>query len=115
MKRSRGKRTKSIPPDEVAVVFARGFLVTGLLVALQDRCEAGSAAPAGRKIMRHALQGGAALAAGTVAAEALGRRDLSLAAGAVAAGAAGVLAAEILLNSPPPDDHEEKRLGQEEG
>lgn len=100
---------KAAPLDEVPSAFLRGLVVTGMLVALQGR-RAGR--PSGRKVVRHALQGGAALAAGTVAAEALVRRDVGLAAVAVAAGVAGVTAAELLLD----DKHDEENgLGQEEG
>lgn len=111
MKRLRGKAGRAVLA-EAPTAFARGFLVTGLLAAMQDR--RGKGAPDGATLLRHALQGGAALAAGTVAAEALARRNPALAAIAVAAGAAGVLAAETLLNSAPADEFKENRLGQEE-
>lgn len=110
----KGKRRRAplpAPLDEAPSAFARGFLVTGLLVALQDRNQSGAARPPGRKVLRHALQGGGALAAGTVAAEALLRRNYGLAVAAVAVGAAGVVAAGYLLN----DDNRENGLGQEKG
>lgn len=106
------RKRAAVAADEARTAFARGFLVTGLLGALRDR--RGAAPPSGRRVLRHALQGGSALAAGSVAAEALARRDYSLAVAAVAAGAAGVLAAEYLLNSDGADE-KEKGLGQEEG
>jgi len=90
MKRARAGRRKSRNPEALGTVFARGFVVTGLLAALQ-----GGRRP-GRDVLRLALQGGAALAAGTMAASALGRRDYTAVAAAVAAGAAGVVAAEAL-------------------
>lgn len=101
------KRKRRAAPalDEAAPAFIRGALVTGMLVALQDRQ---TAKPEGRKVLRHAIQGGTALAAGTVAAEALMRRDYKLAAMAVAAGAAGLIAAGQLFND------QENGLGQEE-
>jgi hypothetical protein len=77
--------------EALPTVFTRGFVVAGLLAALQ-----GGRRP-GRDVLRFALQGGAALAAGTAAAAALGRRDYSVAAAAVIVGAAGVVAAEAAL------------------
>lgn len=111
MKRKR--RGALAPLDEAPTVFARGVLVTGLLVALQGRREPGAVPPPRCKVLRHALQGGAALAAGTVAAEALRRRNYGLALAAVAAGAVGVVAAEYLLNPDRRDDNKEDGLGQE--
>lgn len=99
------KRRSLAPMDEATPAFLRGVLVTGMLVALTDRRKD---KPQGRKVLRQAVQGGAALAAGTVAAEALVRRDYKLAAMAVAAGAAGVVAAGHLF-----DENEEDGLGQE--
>lgn len=91
MKRAKAKAvSKTSDAEAIGTVFARGFVVTGLLAALQ-----GSRRP-GRDVLRLALQGGAALAAGTVAASALGRRDYTVVAAAVAVGAAGVVAAEAL-------------------
>ena len=109
----RAKRKDLMAGDDVPTAFLRGMMVTGLLVAIQDRRAARRpAAPA--KVLRHALQGGAALAAGTVAARALTRNDLPLALTAIAAGAAGVLAAEALIPSPDTDDIKESGRGQEE-
>lgn len=98
------RKAIAVPAEKVPTIFLRGALVTGLLAALQDRFEPGAARP-GRKVLRHALQGGAALAAGSVAADALSRRDWGLALTAVAAGTVGVLAAESLLNSPMKEIH----------
>lgn len=106
--KKRSRKARALVAAEAPTAFARGFLVTALLATLQDR---GATAAPKRKVLRHALQGGAALAAATVAAEALSRRDYPLALAAVAAGAAGVMAAESLL---PPQSHiQENDLGQE--
>lgn len=93
-----------------AEVFVRGFIATALLSALQGRGEA-SAPPPWRKILRHGLQGGAALTAGTRAAESIARRDYATGAAAVMAGAAAIVAAETALQIP---HAQEKSLGQEE-
>ncbi len=79
-------------PEAFGTAFARGFVVTGLLTALKG------GGRSGRDVLRFALQGGAALAAGTVAAEALGRRDYAVAVAAVAAGAVGIVVAEALTS-----------------
>lgn len=96
---------------ENATTFARGAIATGLLSAIQR--EAGAAPRSGRTVLRHALQGGAALAAGTMAAEAIRRGRLAEALIAAAGGAAGMVAIEFLLN-PPVCEDTEKNLGQEE-
>ncbi|CAO3432946.1 hypothetical protein [Azospirillum doebereinerae] len=114
------KRRKPASPDVLPTVFARGFIATALLTAVQDR-----SAPAGRRVLCRATQGGAALAAGTLAADALARRRYGIALAAAAVGAAAVLAAEHLFNHPPdpmanpmagpqqPNDDKETGLGQE--
>lgn len=99
---------------EIPDAFARGFVATALLATVQDRCERGAKPLPGQKILRHAIQGGTALAAGTVAAQALLRRDFRLALTATAIGAAGLLATEYLLNLHHQDDNQENGLGQEE-
>lgn len=91
--------------------FARGLVVSGLLSALQDRLEPGHRPPGARKVARHAVQGGVALAAGTAAARALRRSDWASALAATAAGAAAIYAAERLLADPV---IEETSHGQEE-
>lgn len=116
--KKRGKAMKR-GGDAPAAVFARGFMVTGLLAAFQDRV--GPAAPPfdAKRTLRHAVQGGAALTAGVFAAEALARGRYGRALALTAAGAAGVLAAEILLQektagaAPADDEDEENDLGQE--
>lgn len=108
MKRKRrgGKATAA----STAEVFLRGFVATALLSALQGRA-AGTTPPPWHKVLRHGIQGGAALAAGTRAAEAVARRDYRTGAAAVMAGAAAVMAAETALQIPPT---QENSLGQEE-
>ncbi|SEH28398.1 hypothetical protein [Magnetospirillum fulvum] len=110
MKRAKGK-AKRQAEAEAAVAFARGFVATGLLSLFQDRLEPVRSRPNPRKILRHALQGGAALSAATLLAEALRRRDYATVATAAALGAGGVLAAEYLLTH---RSNEEADLGQEE-
>ena len=82
--------------DAPAEVFARGFIATGLLAAIQGGKTPGS----GMKTLRHAAQGGVALSAGVFAAQALSQRRYGAALAAAAAGAAGIWAAETLLRSP---------------
>jgi hypothetical protein len=108
----KGKKGGETPAE----IFARGFIAAGLLTAIQDR-----KAPADhRKTLRHAVQGGAALAAGVFAARALARRRYGMALGVAAVGAAGVWAAQALLQDAPADDVEliadgETEIGQEVG
>lgn len=90
----------------MAVTFTRGALVAGLLAAIQDRNHP-DANPI--RTVRLSLQGGVALTAATMAADALGRRDYARAAIAATAGAVSLLAAETLLT---PADKENDR-GQE--
>lgn len=110
MKRKR--RRQMADGARPAEVFVRGFVAAALLSALQDRA-AGPVPPDWRKVLRHGLQGGAALTAGTLSAQALARRRYGTGAAAVAAGAAAVMAVEAALNPPSPD-HQENSLGQEE-
>lgn len=98
MKRKKGKAI-ALAPIELAGNFTRGMVATGLLVAIQDRWnQSQGGKPSGKKVLRQAVQGGAALAAGIATAESLRRRDYVSALIALAGGAAGVVAAEILLN-----------------
>lgn len=74
--------------------FVKGFVATGLLASIQNQ--------PGRPVLdkqavRRALQGGAALAAGTVAAQAWQRQDLGRAVLAVALGTASVMVLEQLM------------------
>jgi len=109
----RKRKRRAAVGEDAATAFARGFLVTGLLVGLQGRGLAGAAPVSGRKTLRQAVQGGATMAGGTLAADALARRDYSRAIAAVTAGAAGVLAAEYLLADKP--NKREKGVVEEEG
>ena len=84
--------------------FFKGCITTGLLVTLQERAERARNAdgkPAGKRLdrraVRMALQGGAALSAGTAAARALRQSRPGAALLTAAAGAAVVLAAERWL------------------
>ncbi|MDO4905539.1 MAG: hypothetical protein Q4A16_08330 [Lautropia sp.] len=96
--------------------FIRGSITTGILAALQGPGPLGSL---DRRTLRLALQGGAALAAGTAAAQAFRQARHGRALLAVAAGAAAVAATEHFLNdssslnSPKEQlyaEEEEKRL-----
>lgn len=93
----KGRRVKALALPEMSATFTRGMVAAALLTAVQERWT-GGAPPSGRKILRYALQGGAALAAGTAAAEAVRSRNAAGAVLAVAAGVAGVVALEHLLN-----------------
>lgn len=111
MKRGKGKAAKRQAKAEAAAAFARGFVATGLLSLFQDRLGPVPPHPHDRrKILRHALQGGTALAAATMVAEALLQRDYPTVVTAAALGAGGVLAAEYLLTH---RSNEEADLGQE--
>ncbi|PWC44241.1 hypothetical protein [Azospirillum sp. TSO22-1] len=113
MKTGKRRAATALAPGEIAGNFTRGVVATALLTAVQERWAAGTAPPSRRKVVRYALQGGTALAAGAAAADALRARDYATALLAVAAGSAGVLVVEHLLNSRGADapDIEESRLG----
>jgi hypothetical protein len=76
-------------------IFVRGAVTAGCLSAFQDRPQGETGQ--GRRILRHALQGGMALAAGTHAAAAWCECDYTRALVATVTGAAGVLLLEQLL------------------
>lgn len=97
MKKRGKKSSRPAPGEKLVIDFARGFVATGLLSALQDRCAPGAAID-GRRALRHALQGGVALAAGSAAAEALARRDVFTVLLAVAGGGAAIASIEQLLH-----------------
>lgn len=94
--KTKRKARPAPPPGEARAAFLRGFVGTALLSVLQNRAE-GKAPLSGKTVLRHAVQGGSALSAGTIAAEAMLVRDYTLAFTATLAGAAGVWAAETLL------------------
>lgn len=100
-------------PEEASANFVRGFVATGLLAALPSGAASATAPKAGKAILRQALQGGIALAAGGTAAGALQRRDYRTALMAVTGGAAAVVAVDYLLRKPARKDNKEKALGQE--
>lgn len=104
---AKGKRGRS----KAAAAFVRGFVATGLLVGLG---QAGTArpCPASRTVLRKALQGGVAIAAGSVAARALSRRRYATVLAATAAGAIGILASGALLAATPQQE-KETDLGEE--
>lgn len=85
--------------------FAQGFVTAGCLSAFQDRPSPQSPADL-KRVLRHALQGGTALAAGSQAAQALRQRDYTRALAATVAGAAGVLLIEQLLRDAAPSEQE---------
>ncbi len=94
------------PARPASGAFVQGFVASGLLATLQH--QAGRPA-LDQRALRLALQGGAALAAGTAAAQAWQRRDLTRALTAVALGAAGVAAIEHLIKeTKESDDGQEK-------
>lgn len=85
--------------------FVQGLVAAGLLAAVQGQ----PGMPVmDKRTLRLALQGGASLAAGSMAAQAWQQRDLSRALVAVAAGAASVAVIEKLMNT-----SKESKDGQE--
>ncbi|WP_275628552.1 hypothetical protein [Pseudomonas sp. 273] len=74
--------------------FAKGFVTSACLSAFQDA----AGQPDLRRVARHALQGGTALCAGTLAARALQRREYARALFAGMAGAVGVMLVERWLH-----------------
>lgn len=82
-KRGRRRAARAAVWNELRDGFVKGFVSTGLLVALRDAGDS-------RRVLRAALQGGTALAAASVAAGAVGRRAPTTALTAVAAGALGL-------------------------
>jgi hypothetical protein len=95
-----------LPPRPATGAFVQGFVATGLLAALQKR--PGRPA-ADKRALRLALQGGAALAAGTTAAQSWQRRDAAHALVAVALGAAGVAAIEHLMKETKESENGQKK------
>lgn len=76
--------------------FVQGMVAAGLLAAFQGQ----PGMPAmDKRTLRLALQGGASLAAASMAAQAWRQRDLGRALVAVAVGAASVAAIEKLMNT----------------
>lgn len=100
MKRGGKKKSAQKQLANVGVDFTRGFVATGLLSLFQDRDPLRIGRADAARILRHALQGGVALSAGSAAAEALRQQDYATAMTALAGGAVGVLAIEKLLRRP---------------
>ncbi|MFT3759641.1 hypothetical protein [Thauera sp.] len=88
-----------VPLRASGATFMQGFVAGGCLSAFQDRpAQLCSPSPAElKRVLRHALQGGTALAAGTWAAAAVRQQNYAGVLAAAAVGAAGVLIIERLL------------------
>ena len=83
-----------VPSRPVSGSFVQGFVATGLLASIQQQ----TGRPAlDRRALRLALQGGAALAAGSSAAQAWQQQDLGRALTALTLGAASVAAIEYFI------------------
>ncbi len=93
------KRSRHLlPASETRGNFVRGFVSAGLLAGFQGGGKKRRSAADGRRILRLALQGGAALAAAGATLDAL-RRDSPIGAlASVATGAAALIAIEKLLH-----------------
>ncbi|MCA1908905.1 MAG: hypothetical protein LDL39_11150 [Magnetospirillum sp.] len=107
--KKRKAKAAALAPAELAGNFTRGMVATGLLAAIQDRWTADK--PSNRKVLRLALQGGAALASGIATAESLRRADVARAVLALAGGAVSVMAVEMLLNPSPRQPAQEVEIG----
>lgn len=105
---------RTMPSRRLTDEFIRGSITSGILAALQGQ---GQRAPLSldQRTLRLALQGGAALAAGTAAVQAVQQGQHGRALMAVAAGAAAVAAAEHFLKEPvllkESSDGQEKQEG----
>lgn len=89
------------PAKTTSTVFVQGFVATGLLAAIQNQP---TRPVADKRALRRALQGGAALAAGTAAAQAWQQRNIGRALTALALGTASVLAVEHLMKETKEND-----------
>ncbi|HMN81734.1 MAG TPA: hypothetical protein PKA20_17675 [Burkholderiaceae bacterium] len=103
--KQRGKRgARGNRIGRASAEFTRGFVATGLLSMLQQHGrhphDAKDGARDPRRVLRHAVQGGAALAAGTLATEAIAQREYAVAIVSIAAGAAAIAGAEQMLRPP---------------
>ncbi|GAB3467592.1 hypothetical protein [Azotobacter salinestris] len=99
------------PPLPMSTEFTRAFVATACLSAFQGGARPQSPTQL-RKVLRQALQGGTAFAAGSRAATAVRQGDYSSALVAAALGAGGVLLLEQLLRDAARLD-KEKQDGQE--
>lgn len=85
--------------------FTQGFVAAGCISAFQNIAH--PAAPENfRRVLRHSLQGGIALAAGSRTAAALHQNDYGAALLTVMTGAASVLLIENLLRDPAQPEQE---------
>ncbi|SEP69187.1 hypothetical protein SAMN05421693_103115 [Ectothiorhodospira magna] len=103
-------RPRRDPLDCYDGCFTRGFVTAACISAFQDVAPPASRPALGR-IVRHGLQGGTALVAGTRAANAVRRGDYLSALAATAAGAAGVMIIEQLLHPSQGRQDKEKSHG----
>lgn len=95
------------PMKNGAGCFTQGFVAAGCLSAFQD-CPSSASQVDVKRVLRHALQGGTALAAGNYAAIALRQQDYTKVLVAATAGAAGVLLIERLLREKAQANRENK-------
>lgn len=102
---------RPVMPEFVSAGFVKGFVAGGCLTAIPAAATPPSQADP-RRILRRALQGGAAVAAGERAAMAYRHGDYGGMLVATAAGAAGVLLIERLLRDAAPCKQENTH-GQE--
>lgn len=99
----------ALAPARLAQDFTRGLVAAGLLAAIQDR-RVGPAQPSPVRVLRLAVQGGAAIAAGAATARSLRQGDNLGALIALAGGAAAIFAAETLMatpTAPSPQENED--------
>jgi len=108
VKKRKAKAAAALAPAELTSNFTRGAVAAGLVAAIQDRWSQGK--PSNTKVLRLALQGGAALASGIATAESLRRGDVARAILALAGGTLGVVATEMLLNPSTPRSAEEVEI-----
>jgi len=97
LKAGKKKRKGAALGETAPEIFLRGFVAAGLLTAIRDRLDPEEPTANSRKVLRHAVQGGCALTAATLAARALTRRDYGPAILAAGLGTAGLIAAEYAL------------------
>ncbi len=109
--KARKNKTRGAGDPPLTEDFLRGMVINACLSAFQDVARPTSR-KAMKRVLRHSLQGGTALAAGSRAASRLVRGDYAGALIATAAGAAGVLLIEQLLRDIAPSNREENH-GQE--
>jgi len=102
---------RPVTPPLISGGFVKGFVAGGCLTAVRVTGRPPTQADA-KRILRRALQGGAAVAAGERAAMAYRQGDYGGMLVATAAGAAGVLLIERLLRDCAPCK-QEKSHGQE--